>query len=95
MNGPDLSKWIEDSDFSRSELMLQLGLKSRQTLYAKEHSKENLPRLWELALMALEKLPAARQEMPEGKQATKTWNDKHLPTREEEEKFSKEVGYSK
>lgn len=62
MKGKDLPAWRSRNRYQRQEdLMKELGIKSRGTLSAWENTDEELPRVVQLALMALEQLPLARQ----------------------------------
>ncbi|HWS65246.1 MAG TPA: hypothetical protein VN325_21035 [Steroidobacteraceae bacterium] len=60
MLGTDLPKWRKRNRFTQDSLRLALGVKSRQTIITWEKSTERLPRLVQLALLALEHLPAER-----------------------------------
>lgn len=87
MKGLELKEWRKNHGFTQEELMFQLGLKSRQTLNSREKSNEDLPRLWELALVALEKAPSCQMTNPMKRREIKKWNQEFLPTEEEVRKF--------
>ena len=61
MTGAELKAWRARNRYRQVDLQRELELGSRSTLSAWEASKEPLPRTIVLALMALEKLPEARQ----------------------------------
>lgn len=61
MNGADLKIWRQHNGYkSQSALQMELELGSRATVSAWENSTEELPRILQLALIALEKNPEAR-----------------------------------
>jgi DNA-binding XRE family transcriptional regulator len=60
MLGTDLPEWRKrNGDLTQNALRMALGVKSRQTIISWEKSEEQLPRMVELALLALERLPEA------------------------------------
>jgi DNA-binding XRE family transcriptional regulator len=67
MDGLTMKAWRERHGYGHHELMNELGVKSRQTLYKWEKSNE-IPRLVELALIALEAKPENKRVL--GKKAT-------------------------
>lgn len=91
MKGTELKEWRKNQEFTQAELVLQLGLKSRQTLISREKSDEDLPRLWELALLALEKVPNCYIADRTNRQDSKEWNQRFLPTKEEERRFKSRI----
>jgi hypothetical protein len=60
MLGIELPQWRQRNRFTQNTLRMALGLGSRQTIITWEKSTEKLPRLVELALLALEHLPEQR-----------------------------------
>jgi DNA-binding XRE family transcriptional regulator len=60
MLGTDLPEWRKRNRFTQDTLRLALGLGSRQTIITWEKSNDKLPRMVELALLALERLPDLR-----------------------------------
>ena len=60
MRGIDLKDWRKRNRYSQEMLKSELGLGSRQTIISWEKSFEELPRLTQLALRALEEIPEAR-----------------------------------
>jgi DNA-binding XRE family transcriptional regulator len=61
MLGTELPEWRSRNRFTQDTLRMALGVKSRQTIITWEKSTEPLPRLVELALMALERFPEERK----------------------------------
>lgn len=61
MLGTDLPEWRSRNRFTQDTLRMALGVKSRQTIITWEKSTEPLPRLVELALLALERFPEERK----------------------------------
>jgi transcriptional regulator with XRE-family HTH domain len=61
MLGTDLPEWRKRNRFTQDSLRMALGLGSRQTIISWEKSTEKLPRMVELALLALEHLPEHRK----------------------------------
>ena len=55
MIGQDLRRWRDKHGFTQDTLRIELGIASRQTISSREASSEELPRLWQLALIALER----------------------------------------
>ena len=55
MRGIELPVWRKRNGFTQDTLRIALGVKSRQTIITWEKATEPLPRLVELALLALEK----------------------------------------
>ncbi len=60
MLGTDLPGWRARHGFTQDTLRMALGVKSRQTIITWEKSTDPLPRLVELALLALENFPQER-----------------------------------
>jgi DNA-binding XRE family transcriptional regulator len=60
MLGTELPEWRKRNGFTQDTLRIALGVKSRQTIITWEKSTEPLPRLVELALLALENFPEQR-----------------------------------
>jgi DNA-binding XRE family transcriptional regulator len=60
MLGTELSEWRKRNGFTQDTLRIALGVKSRQTIITWEKSTAPLPRLLELALLALENFPEER-----------------------------------
>jgi DNA-binding XRE family transcriptional regulator len=60
MRGIELPQWRKANGFTQDTLRIALGIRSRQTIITWEKSTEPLPRLVELALMALENFPEER-----------------------------------
>ena len=54
MNGQDLKEWRAKNSFTQERLRVELGIASRQTIISREASSRELPRMWKLALIALE-----------------------------------------
>jgi hypothetical protein len=74
MIGSELRDWRKRNRFTQDMLRGALGLGSRQTIISWEKSEEKIPRMVELALLALEHVPGCRnidghrysvQEQPE------------------------------
>jgi DNA-binding XRE family transcriptional regulator len=61
MLGTELPEWRRRNRFTQDTLRMALGVKSRQTIITWEKSTERLPRLVELALLALERFPDERK----------------------------------
>lgn len=61
MLGIELPQWRARHRFTQDMLRIALGIRSRQTIITWEKSTEPLPRLVELALLALENFPEERQ----------------------------------
>jgi transcriptional regulator with XRE-family HTH domain len=61
MLGVDLKVWRKRHGYSQDTLMQELGIKSRQTISTWENSDNQLPRMLELALKALESIPGSRE----------------------------------
>jgi DNA-binding XRE family transcriptional regulator len=61
MLGTELPEWRHRNRFTQDTLRMALGVKSRQTIITWEKSTEPLPRLVELALLALERFPDERK----------------------------------
>ncbi|QQO15188.1 hypothetical protein JJB99_03080 [Bradyrhizobium diazoefficiens] len=61
MLGTELPQWRAKNRFTQDTLRMALGVKSRQTIITWEKSTEPLPRLVELALLALENFPEERK----------------------------------
>ena len=60
MRGEDLKQWRVNNGLTQKQLMEELGLSSRQTL-AKYEQSEQIPRLVELAIIALDKIEEVRR----------------------------------
>jgi DNA-binding XRE family transcriptional regulator len=60
MRGIELPEWRKRNGFTQDTLRIALGVKSRQTIITWEKATEPLPRLVELALLALENFPVER-----------------------------------
>ena len=67
MNGSELRQRRKHLGYSQQDFIGELGIKSRQTLVSWEQSAEELPRLVQLAVLALERLPDCRRTI--GKRA--------------------------
>ena len=59
MTGTEMKEWRHHNGYTQDDLMLELGVKSRQTISNWEGS-EKVPRVVELALAALERDPNSR-----------------------------------
>ena len=57
MRGTDLREWRKRHRYNQYDLMKELGIQSRQTISTWENSNNELPRMLELALIALENVP--------------------------------------
>lgn len=60
IKGTDLPAWRQAHGYSQDDLRKELGVKSRQTISTWENDKRELPRTLQLALMALARIPEAR-----------------------------------
>ena len=60
MRGADLREWRRRYGYNQEHLMRELGIRSRQTISTWENSSNKLPRMLELALIALENVPESR-----------------------------------
>lgn len=60
MRGADLREWRRRHGYNQEHLMKELGIQSRQTISTWENSSKKLPRMLELALIALENVPESR-----------------------------------
>jgi transcriptional regulator with XRE-family HTH domain len=60
MLGTELPAWRKRQGFTQETLMITLGVKSRQTIITWEKSTEELPKMVQLALLAIEHIPEAR-----------------------------------
>lgn len=60
MRGVDLKDWRKRHGYSQEALMMELGVHSRQTISTWENSPDELPRITQLALWALEEIPEVR-----------------------------------
>lgn len=60
MRGTELPEWRKRNGFTQDTLRIALGVKSRQTIITWEKQTDLLPRLVELALLALENFPEER-----------------------------------
>jgi len=61
MLGIELPQWRARNRFTQDTLRIALGIRSRQTIITWEKSTEPLPRLVQLALLALENFPEERK----------------------------------
>lgn len=62
MNGHDLKHWRKANGYKNQDaLQLELGIGSRRTISVWENSENELPRMLELALAALERCPDLRK----------------------------------
>lgn len=59
MRGDDLRRWREQVGMTQRDLMVELDVASRQTIVTWEKS-ENLPRVVELAIFALDQIEPCR-----------------------------------
>ena len=69
MNGPELRQLRKRLGYSQQTFIEELGVKSRTTLVTWEKSETNVPRLVELAVLALEHLPEHRRIHGKGAKA--------------------------
>jgi transcriptional regulator with XRE-family HTH domain len=69
MTGADLKRWRERVGWTQADLMVELEVKSRQTIGTWE-SAEKIPRLIELAIVALDQIEATRKRSGFEKQFT-------------------------
>jgi DNA-binding XRE family transcriptional regulator len=60
MTGSELPGWRHRNRFTQDTLRIALGIRSRQTIITWEKSTERLPRLVQLAKLALERFPEER-----------------------------------
>jgi transcriptional regulator with XRE-family HTH domain len=60
MIGTELADWRKRNRFTQDGLRMALGMGSRQTIISWEKSTEPLPRMVQLALMALQNFPESR-----------------------------------
>ena len=60
IRGVDLKDWRKRHRYNQAALMMELGVNSRQTMSTWEKSSNELPRIIQLALWALEEIPEAR-----------------------------------
>jgi DNA-binding XRE family transcriptional regulator len=60
MTGIELPEWRHRNRFTQDTLRIALGIRSRQTIITWEKSTERLPRMVQLALLALERFPEER-----------------------------------
>jgi transcriptional regulator with XRE-family HTH domain len=60
MIGTELPDWRKRNRFTQDGLRMALGMGSRQTIISWEKSNEPLPRMVQLALMALQNFPESR-----------------------------------
>lgn len=65
MQGSDVVAWRKRHGYNQDQLLRELGVKSRQTLSKWENSDGPIPRLVELALLALERIPECRESRGE------------------------------
>jgi DNA-binding XRE family transcriptional regulator len=86
MLGTELPEWRKRNRFTQDGLRLALGVGSRQTIITWEKSTERLPRLVQLALLALERFPEERNA--DGYRFTNArtvhehvWAERDLPVR--------------
>lgn len=69
MRGAELAKLRKEMGFTQSDLMEELGVASRQTISSWEKPGRDVPRLVELAVIALRDVPKCRIRY--GKKATR------------------------
>lgn len=69
VTGADLKTWRERVRWTQAELMTELEIRSRQTIATWE-SAEKIPRLVELAILALDQIEASRKRSGFEKQFT-------------------------
>lgn len=60
MLGTELPDWRTRNRFTQDTLRIALGVRSRQTIITWEKSTDRLPRMVQLALLALERFPEER-----------------------------------
>jgi transcriptional regulator with XRE-family HTH domain len=60
MTGLELRAWREKIGWTQVDLMVELEVKSRQTMSTWEHA-EKIPRVAELAIIALDQIEASRK----------------------------------
>ena len=72
MNGADWSAWRRRLGYTQDALMRELGIRSRQTIITWEKADE-VPRLAELALYAIENVPDCRGAKMTGSPARRRW----------------------
>lgn len=60
MTGEDLREWRKRNRYRQADLQRELQIGSRATISAWENTEGQLPRMVELALIALERLPDTR-----------------------------------
>ncbi len=60
IRGIDLKDWRKRHGYTQEALMRELEVNSRQTMSTWEKSPDELPRIVQLALRALEEIPEAR-----------------------------------
>jgi transcriptional regulator with XRE-family HTH domain len=60
VTGAELKAWRSSIGWTQVDLMIELDIKSRQTMSAWEHA-ERIPRVVELAIIALDQIEAARR----------------------------------
>jgi transcriptional regulator with XRE-family HTH domain len=88
MLGTDLPAWRKLQGFTQETLMIALGVKSRQTIITWEKSTEQLPKMVQLALLAIEHIPEARfsygQRFEDAQAVRKfVWAEREYPGRKE------------
>lgn len=69
MNGEDLQRWRKQNGWTQADLMQELEVTSRQTIRNWEKS-EQIPRLVELAITAIDQIEACRRRSGYEKQFT-------------------------
>jgi transcriptional regulator with XRE-family HTH domain len=69
MRGTDLKAWREHNRWTQGDLMTELEVGSRQTISTWE-SAQKIPRLVELAIIALDQVEASRKQSGFAKQFT-------------------------
>jgi transcriptional regulator with XRE-family HTH domain len=60
MTGHELRSWRENIGWTQTDLMIELEIKSRQTMSTWERA-EKIPRVVELAIIALDQIEASRR----------------------------------
>ena len=63
MTGAELKKWRKSNGYTQQRLQIELGVKSRGTISSWENSATAVPRVVELALLALSEIPSSRKAL--------------------------------
>jgi transcriptional regulator with XRE-family HTH domain len=69
MTGAELKRWRENNGWKQADLMIELEVASRQTISTWESTQE-VPRMVELAIVALDQVEACRNRSGYEKQFT-------------------------